>query len=66
MNFRGYQRVVKTLNRNIFAGKLFSTYPGFIETGNKLQINQKNLKDSYLSFYKDTKLMNLLKLKNSF
>ena len=62
----GYQRVIKTLNRNIFASKLFSIYPGFIGTGNKLQINQKNLKDSYLSFYKDTKLMNLLKLKNSF
>tara|TARA_B100001121_G_scaffold111007_1_gene97794 strand:+ start:25 stop:630 length:606 start_codon:yes stop_codon:yes gene_type:complete len=41
-------------------------YPGFIGTGNKLQINQKNLKGSYLSFYKDTKLMNLLKLKNSY
>ena len=62
----GYQRVIKTLNRNIFASKFFSVYPGFIGTGNKLQINQKNLKESYLSFYKDSKLMNLLKLKNSF
>jgi len=62
----GYQRVIRTLNRNNFASKFFSMYPGFIGTGNKLQINQKNLKGSYLSFYKDTKLMNLLKLKNSF
>ena len=62
----GYQRVIKTLNRNIFASKFFSVYPGFIGTGNKLQINQKNLKESYLSFYKDSKLMNLLKLKYSF
>lgn len=62
----GYQRVLRTLKRKNFASNLFSIYPGLIGTGNKLLVNQKNLKSSYLSFYKDTKFMNLLKLKNSF
>jgi asparagine synthase (glutamine-hydrolysing) len=60
----GYERVLKTLKRSGNKNKYSKIYPAFLGSGNRLSISQKSLTNSYLSFYKDPKFMNLLNLQS--
>lgn len=61
----GYTRILKTLNRSKNKRSYLNFYPAFLGSGNKLSINQQNLHNSYLSFFKDPKFLKLLSLQSS-
>ena len=61
----GYTRILKTLNRSKNKHSYLNFYPAFLGSGNKLSINQQNLDNAYLSFFKDPKFLKLLNLKSS-
>jgi asparagine synthase (glutamine-hydrolysing) len=60
----GYTRILKTLNRSKNKRSYLNLYPAFLGSGNKLSINQQNLDDAYLSFFKDPKFLKLLNLES--
>jgi len=60
----GYTRILKTLNRSKYKRSYLNLYPAFLGSGNKLSINQQNLDDAYLSFFKDPKFLKLLNLQS--
>ena len=61
----GYTRILKTLNRSKNKHSYLNFYPAFLGSGNKLSINQQNLDNAYLSFFKDPKFLKLLNLQSS-
>ena len=61
----GYTRILKTLNRSKNKRSYLNFYPAFLGSGNKLSINQQNLDNAYLSFFKDPKFLKLLNLQSS-
>lgn len=64
----GYNRLSNTLKKNYSfmnpISYLFNIYPGFLGTGNRLLKSSNNLEISYPSYFEDTKLLELLKLKS--
>ena len=62
--FFGYQRFQnyikqKKLN-NYFVDKMFDIYPGWLGTGNNIYRFHNDINKSYLSYFEDTKLIELL------
>ncbi len=60
----GYERIVNTLNRGKYFNYMFRFYPGIFGSGNKLSVNQNNLKNAYMTYFKDPKFLKLLNLNN--